>query len=185
MSHLIPGFLPDQQLWEQFCKGNKIAFSKIYQRYAETLFAYGLKMTHHQEIVKDVVQDLFVELWKKREDLQHVENVKFYLLQSFRYKLLRILKNKQRIVGEQFLLETIQDSPETILISKELNQEQLKRLRHCLQQLPERQKEILHLRFFQNLKNEEIAKMLDINYQSVANHLYKGIKNLKRLFAVS
>lgn len=183
MSKLRPSFLSDEKLWEQFCQGNKSAFSKIYQRYAEDLFAYGLKITTEQELVKDTIQDLFVELWKKRNQLEHVEQIKFYLLKSLRYKLLRALKNKQRYSENYSFLNAIQASPETIIITEELSQEKLNRLHTYLSKLPDRQKEVLHLRFFQNLKNEEIAELLNINYQSVANLIYKAIKNLKRQFS--
>jgi RNA polymerase sigma factor (sigma-70 family) len=53
-------------------------------------------------------------------------------------------------------------------------------LKTKLEQLPERQREVIHLRYFQNLKNEEIADIINVNYQSVSNLLHRAVKNLKK-----
>ena len=76
--------------------------------------------------------------------------------------------------------EAIQDSLEQRLILEELAAERLHQLHQTIQKLPSRQKEVIHLRYFQNLKTEEIAEVLNINYQSVSNLLYKGIKTLRQ-----
>ena len=71
------------------------------------------------------------------------------------------------------------DIPELEMIDTETSIERKRILKEKLNQLPDRQREIIHLRYFHNLKNEEIAEILEMNYQSVSNLLYRAIKNLK------
>lgn len=53
----------DLHLWQEFKKGSESAFAKIYEDYASGLYSYGLKVVYNKELVKDSIQDLFVEIW--------------------------------------------------------------------------------------------------------------------------
>lgn len=170
----------DHQLWQQLCQGNQAAFEAIYQKYAVTLSFFGFKLTKNKEIVNDAIQDVFINLWQKRAQLPQVQNIKAYLLKSLRNRILRILESRSLTGNGEQPNEGVQDSFEHRLILEELVEERLTRLHAGLQNLPTRQKEVINLRYFQNLKTEEIAEILDINYQSVSNLLYKGIKTLKK-----
>lgn len=172
----------DKELWDLLRKNNKEAFSLLYKRHIEALFNFGLKLTSNREILKDTLQELFTEFWNKRQTLSEVTHVKVYLMKSFRYKLLRAIAHsqKKRTYSLEELLQTVSNPK---LHDTELALERKKRLKKILQQLPERQREVIHLRYFQNLKNEEIAEILNVNYQSVSNILYRAVKKLKKDFA--
>ena len=170
----------DHLLWQQLRLGNQVAFEAIYQRYAATLSFFGFKLTTHEEIINDAIQDIFINLWQKRSQLPLVKNIKAYLLKSLRNRILRILESRNLTGNGEQPSEAIQDSFENRIILKELEQETLSQLHACIRSLPARQQEVINLRYFQNLKTEEIAEILEINYQSVSNLLYKGIKALKK-----
>lgn len=170
------------QLWKQLLSGDNNAFSEIYKRHATALAAYGCKLTGNQEIVNDAIQELFIHIWQKRTQLPIVENVRAYLLKSLRNRILRVLESRNLNGNGTQPHQAIQESYENHLILEELEEEQLRSLYASLQRLPTRQKEVINLRYFQELKHEEIAEMLDINYQSVSNLLYKGIQSLKKQF---
>ncbi len=146
------------------------------------MFNFGLKLTTDRDRIKDTLQELFTEFWKKRHKRAKVEHVKVYLIKSFRYKLLRTLSKagKSRTYSFEELFE---DLPDLDFLEKEASLERQKQLKEKLQQLSERQREVIHLRYFQNLKNEEIAEILNVNYQSVANLLYRALKQLKGKFS--
>ena len=169
----------DTELWMLLRKGNKIAFSILYKRHIQSLFHFGQKLTTDQELIKDVLQELFTEFWTKRGHLSDVKQVKVYLIKSFRYKLLRTISkaNKTPIYNLDDLLK---DIPEEEILENELAIERREMLKQKLKDLPERQREVIHLRYFQNLKNDEIAEVISVNYQSVSNLLQRALKNLKK-----
>ena len=172
----------DTILWQQLLAGEATAFSKLYEVHASTLSTYGLKLSHNQEIVNDAIQDVFIHLWQKKEQLPEVNNVRAYLLKSLRNRILRILETRNLNGNGLQPHQALQDSHEKYLISEEIAEEKLLSLHNNLKSIPTRQKEVINLRYFQELKHEEIAEILDINYQSVSNLLYKGINSLKKQF---
>lgn len=166
----------DPELWDLMRKGSKDAFALLYKRHIQSLFNFGLRLTTNRELVKDTLQDFFVDLWQKRNNRTAVQHVRSYLIKSFRNRLLRAIEkaNKNRNYSfEELLLdlpETAQDK--AALVRRKLLKEQV-------QNLPKRQREVVHLRYFQNLKNDEIAEILNINYQSVSNLLHRALEKLK------
>ena len=169
----------DKELWDLLRKNNKTAFSLLYQRHIKALFNFGLKFTSNRDLIKDVLQELFTDFWNKRTSLAEVEHVKVYLIKSFRYQLLKAISNsnKSKIYRLEDLLK---DVPENEILENEIAFERRLKLKEKLLHLPERQREVIHLKYFQNLKNEEIAEIINVNYQSVANLLHRAIKNLKK-----
>src|SRR5882672_10780272 len=86
---------PDEEvlLWLQFKGGDREAFATLYQKHSIPLIAYGMKLCPDLDLLKDQIQELFVELWHSREGLSPTDSVKFYLLKALRYKLIRQGKN--------------------------------------------------------------------------------------------
>ncbi len=171
---------PTHLLWEQMLLGDIEAFEKIYQNNAHSLNAYGIKITTNTEIINDAIQDVFINLWQKRDQLPKVDNVKAYLLKCLRNRILRILDNRMAEHNGEQPNQAMVESFENYLIEEELAAENLQKLYLSIEKLPTRQKEVINLKYFQSLRTEEIAEVLNINYQSVSNLLYKGIKALKK-----
>src|SRR5690606_21215281 len=84
-------------LWSQFKSGNKKALESIYRSYINDLINYGYKITPDADLIKDAIQDLFIELWKSRENLCNVIEPKFYLFKALRNKLYRDLKGESYV----------------------------------------------------------------------------------------
>ncbi|MFC0182932.1 RNA polymerase sigma factor [Pseudarcicella hirudinis] len=183
MSNSTEAKLTDSILWNAFRAGDEIAFGQIAEQYYRNLFSYGLKFSKDRELVKDCIQDLFMDLWYKRETLGDTEFVKFYLFKSLRRKIHKeILKNhwiseEDDLVFEAENIET--RSVEQQIIELETNEFQIQQLKLHLDTLPKRQQEIIYLRFYENLDNEAIANVMSISRQAVANLLYRTIRELK------
>ena len=170
----------DEELWILMRKGNKEAFSILYKRYIHPLYNFGKKITADKEIISDTLQELFTEFWDKRNKLGDVHYVKVYLFKSFRYKLIRAIsklkKHQQGYTFEELLIET----PNWEESEDARNVKRIKILKEQIENLPKRQREVIHLRYFHNLNNEEIAEVINVNYQSVSNILYRAIKKIKK-----
>jgi RNA polymerase sigma factor (sigma-70 family) len=170
-------------LWESFRKGDKEAFAALFRQHYETLFRYGSRMTTDTELLEDSIQELFIELWQAKSGAP-VLSVKAYLLKSLKYKLLKVFRQRGRVQT----LTTDDDvsfewSHESVLIAQQESKEKKERVLDALNRLSNRQKEIIYLKFYQNLSYEEVSEIMNINYQVARNLLYQAIKSLKSLLA--
>jgi RNA polymerase sigma factor (sigma-70 family) len=174
----------EQALWNQFKAGDRIAFTRLMQTYYRDLFQYATKFTKDGELIKDCLQDLFLELWKKRSTLGETNYVKAYLLKAVRHKLYRQLYKNQRHTQAQPLDDNycfdVVFSVEQLQIREEEVLHVTEKLTTLLNQLPRRQKEIIYLRFFQELEVEQIVQVMEINPQSAYNLLHKAIHRLRQ-----
>jgi RNA polymerase sigma factor (sigma-70 family) len=173
--------------WFAFKAGDKEAFSRIYLHHVEALLKYGYKIHHNRSLVEDCVQDLFIELWKSRANLSDTTSVKFYLFQALRYKILRKIHAESKV--ELMTLESYERLSlrhvENDLVEFEIQSQQMSHLEDSINALPARQREAINLRFYNNFSNEEVARIMGVNYKSACRFIYMAIKKLKINLKVS
>jgi RNA polymerase sigma factor (sigma-70 family) len=175
----------DLYLWNEYRGGNADAFGALVRVHYPDLFHYGTRFTRDAELVKDCLQDLFLELWINRETISETSFVKYYLLKSLRRKLSRRI-GRSRYTGswEELHFETLfAGSPgvETSIIREEGLLELARKMRSALSGLSKRQQEVVYLRFYVDADIEEIAEIMSVNRQSVYNLLHDALKKLKKL----
>lgn len=174
----------DSVVWAAFKSGDRRAFDYIFQKYIKLLYAYGGKITRDQNLVEDCIQDLFVELWQKREVLAEVVSVKFYLLKSLRRRVIRRLSSEKSILSrEDELIERNSefDFPlEFKLIEEQKALEQHGRLLKALSLLTRRQREAIHLKFYEKISYEELAEIMNLGVKSAYNIIGKAIDSLRK-----
>jgi RNA polymerase sigma factor (sigma-70 family) len=178
----------DTQRWSRFKEGDREAFAAIYQQHILQLITYGLRLCPDQDLLKDQIQELFVELWQSRKNLAPARSVKFYLFKALRYKLVRLEKNRylsQQSARIALSLDNHLENPiETSIIENESRASQVASLRRAMQSLSLRQQEAIQLRYFQGFAHDQIAELMDLNYQSVSNLLQRALFRLKEVFKV-
>lgn len=175
--------LTDQYIWSSFKKGENWAVSYIYSEYAEKLYQYGLKFTTEIAIIEDALQDLFAELIKNRKRLGDTDNILFYLLKSFKRKLLRQLQSEKRFLRADEMDSYQFDvswSVEHDLILQEISQEKTEKLLSVLRNLTPRQKEAIYLRFTRELDYIQVAGIMEISIEACRNLISKAISELKK-----
>lgn len=173
--------LEDELLWSGLRNGDTSAFDSLIKKYTDMLFNYGSRFTADRDIVKDCVQELFVELWKKRETLTLPKTVKWYLFVALRNRVFREQTkwNKTETLSENehdFFLEY---SIEEKIIGNTEDAELAKKIKTILNSLPARQREIIYLRYYENYDYEQISVLMNINKQSVHNLLQKAYKGIR------
>ena len=175
-------------LWSQFKGGSREAFAEIYSSQIDALIGYGTKFCSDSELLKDTIQDLFVELWKSRQNLVQPKCLSFYLFKALRYKLTRALKlsrpheslSASIFPDSDAGMSSTTNSIETEVIDKEMLDAQINSLRNAISTLTKRQQEAIQLRFYQGFTNEQIAELMEMNYQSVCNLLYSALNRIKK-----
>ncbi|PWJ57940.1 RNA polymerase sigma factor (sigma-70 family) [Dyadobacter jejuensis] len=175
----------DLILWESFRRGDRVAFENIYQAHFGSLVRYGLKISQDQDLIQDCIQDLFIELWDSRQQLTIPNSIRFYLLKSLRYKIIRQLQNSNTESLENGYAAVIEDSVEHNILLQETRSGYLRQLGLAMDQLPKRQREALHLRYFQGLSNEDVARLMGVNYQSACKFIYTALKSLRNIMRLS
>jgi RNA polymerase sigma factor (sigma-70 family) len=171
----------DSLLWNSFKLGNHASFEMIYRTQFDFLAQYGKSLSKDDDTIADCIQELFIELWNRRETIGETDNIRSYLLVAFKRKLIKKLNNQDVEISEKHIINNT-ESFEINIIEEETISEQKELLQKGLQELTNKQKEIIHLKFFQELEYEEISKVMDISYQSCRNLLSGAIKKLENIF---
>ncbi|MBB6324886.1 RNA polymerase sigma factor (sigma-70 family) [Algoriphagus iocasae] len=170
----------DKTLWRSLAKGNTLAFSSLYNRYANPLFNYGMNICYDREIVKDCIQELFTWLWTKRNSLTDVDSVKYYLFKSFRNSLVKSINKSRKFTDEPedtFLESDL--SVEEKIIEADVSVLNESIVKSALGKVSKRQREILILRFFNGMDYTQISSMMGISVASAHNLLSKSLKLMK------
>lgn len=176
--------LEDRTLWMRFKSGNDLAFSILYKKYVQRLYNYGMHTCYDRDIVLDSLQELFGRLWDKRSQVADVEAVNFYLFKSFRRVLLSKLveKRKQslRFLNSEEPGFEILSSFEDAIILEETSTQQLHNLKKAIATLTKRQREVIFLRFFNELSYQDVAAVMEMTVDSVYNVMNKAIDALRK-----
>ena len=175
----------DMILWQKILGGDKDAFSQLYLSYRPMLIHYGFKLCQDKTLIEECLQDLFCKLYFQKNQPPIIRNMKTYLLVSFRRELIQMLIKRRKSVPFQY------DAPrmdlhlvfscEDFLIEQEQQTARRDMLAYMLNKLSPRQREIIYLRYYNGLDNEEIATVLGISYQVVTNIFYKAFKRLRAM----
>ncbi|MEQ9289706.1 MAG: sigma-70 family RNA polymerase sigma factor [Cyclobacteriaceae bacterium] len=172
----------DQQLWAEFMNGNESAFAHIYSRFFGLLFNYGLKINTNRQMVSDCIQDLFVDIWNSRARLREVEWLKTYLIKSLRRRILKESKTETSVLSSSLDEEynfQIELSHDMQLIRQEDRLERANKLNEAMQQLTDRQKEAIFLKYHQRLSYEQIADVMTITVKATYKVMARAIEGLK------
>lgn len=174
----------DVQLWQQLKQGSELALGKLIKLYFNLLINYGFKFVKDEAFVKDCVQDVFISVWTHRDTILTPNSIHAYLLSAVRRRVLREkvrqrLDDKSNVHNVENEAELFDFSHEWLLIEQDSLNEMTKKVTELLNKLPKRQREVLYLRFYQNLERTEIAEIMGVNEQSVSNHLQSAFKNFK------
>lgn len=162
--------------------GDPRALEAIYRANIQSLINYGEKITPDADLVKDTIQDLFIEIWRTRQQLSDIVQVKFYLFRALRNKLYRLMSHQSfvsqgelRLSSENLRVEYV----ELGFVSREEEAQIRRNLIQLLKGLTKRQREAIYLRFYHNLSCEAIASMMDMNYQSTINLMHRALNSLR------
>jgi RNA polymerase sigma factor (sigma-70 family) len=168
----------DLLLWQKFKNGDRAVFELMIREHYRALFDYGKKFLSDHDALTDCIHDLFTSLWERRQFLGATDQIKPYLLKSLRN---RIIKEKQR--GNVFIsiengdeLFLNEEDIESKIITSEYTEEKKKQIGYVLHTLTPRQQEIIYLKFYENLTNDQIATVLAITRPAVANLLHITLK---------
>jgi RNA polymerase sigma factor (sigma-70 family) len=174
------------ETWAQLQKGNQQALLALYDRHYIGLLNYGIKLTGNRDLTRDCITQILLRLWDNRAKLPPVENVRSYLLTCLRREMIGELKGEiartNRNIVVQRSLSDAELPYEEYLIESQTNKVVREKLSRAFEKLTEREKELLRLRFFEDLDYDEIAAQCSITKRTAYNIIHTAIKTLKADF---
>ena len=174
--------LNEATLWRALKAGDTDALFTIYEMMHPDLVRYGRNISSDEELVKDTINQFFLYLWDKRYSLNEPQNLQSYLLVSFRRKLIYELKVSSRTISlanHEYDLEPEQ-SAEDIMIENNSAVYLTNTLSQALDKLPQRQRELLRLRYYESLSFEQISEKTSLSIRTIYNKIHEAIKSLRK-----
>lgn len=171
----------EDELWQRFRSGDEQAFTAIYNTYFATLYRYGYHIASDDELVKDTIQTLFIELWRAHRTLSPTNSIKFYLLKAMRRQVYRAIRQQSAAFTDADAANGLSFSPEFDFITQEFQAQQQAQLRQAIDQLSHRQREAITLLYIDGLAYPEIADMMAVQVRTVYNLVYEALEKLRKL----
>lgn len=169
--------MTDAALVTAMSGGDKMAFDEIYDRYWRKLYSESFKRMKNIEVIEEIVQDVFTDLWVKRET-RDITNLESYLAMSIRYQVFGVYRKTMKLPE---FVEPREDMGFTYLQSDSLLDE--KELKGCiaiwLATQPEKRGEIFRLKFIEDMSTKEISNLLNISQKTVQNQLITAFASLR------
>lgn len=160
-------------------------FDQLYHRLYPNLLFYATQFLTESE-AEDVVQEAFVELWKRRYTLDMGDQISAYLYKLVYNKSLNVIKHNKVRNRNVSLLDEINDQrmlffeSENHDISKHLESKEMrKQIKEAIDSLPDQCRKIFKMSYLHQMKNKEIAELLEISLRTVEAHMYKALKTLR------
>lgn len=162
--------------------------AKIYNNYVDDMFTYGLYLGFRENDVVDAIHDVFYNLCERRNFLNEILNIKFYLFKSIRNKLLDITKYNNAnvffnsIANPETIFSEPQSTTENNMIEAEDAKEIENKIAEMLSLLSPRQQEIIYLHFIQEYDYKQVAEIMNINYDNCRKSVYKAFQILRNKY---
>lgn len=171
------------QLWLQVKNNNQKAFNDLYLQTIDLLYLYGYGFSNDKAIIEESIQQVYVDLWMKRNRIEVKSSFRFYLLKTFRRRLVKNIKVKKKVVQIEFAVkEDWRSNIEDQIISQEENKIQQKQLAKARESLTPRQEEALFLKFHQNLRSPAIAELMGLQTSAVYKLISTALIRLRNYF---
>jgi RNA polymerase sigma-70 factor (ECF subfamily) len=167
--------------WEQSLSGDVKSFGRIHDTLYSPLYYFLFKIVKDEDAAQDILQDLFIKFWERKERFGLITNVKYYFFKSARSQAINYLKTyrPEMLDLQKHKLVDVAFSAEEIIVNMESGHEAQQLLATALNGLPKRQKEMIFLRYFDDWNYDQIAEVTGLQYQSVVNHVHRGINQLR------
>lgn len=177
---------------ERFEPSTEGEFIRLYKDLYKSMVSYGVRICGNEDLARDSIHEVFLEIWEKYDKLSGVKDMKPYLFRCLRNVLVDNFKKQPSFLRDETgkfscLNDSLNEekhfslSHEDLIIEKESVDESRQLMAKFINQLTARQKEVFYLKFYDGLSNRQISEITGIHYQSVRNILSEGIRRIREL----
>lgn len=174
---MCESLLNDIQLIDRLKQDDEVALSRIYEKYWQPLYLAAYHVIKDKQICEDIIQELFIKLWNKRQSIEITVSLKAYLYASIRYEVYRQIHtgNVRGDIYDNLIERLHTPACDDTIEYKEL----IDRVSIIVDKLPQKCREVYKLSREENLSHKQIASMLNISAKTVENHLTKALRLLR------
>ncbi|WP_205508880.1 RNA polymerase sigma factor [Longitalea arenae] len=167
------------ELLKLVAEGNKNAFTEIYNNYRHKIYSIAYELTDSTGVAEEIVQDVFLKVWVKRDTLPEVTHFRAYLFTITRNYVFTALKRIAR--KESIEVNAMEGTPfyHHDTEDRVLNKEYTRILQAAIDRLPEQQKQVYNLIKKEGLKREEAAAALQLSAETVKSHLAQAMRSIR------
>jgi RNA polymerase sigma-70 factor (ECF subfamily) len=171
--------LSDEELIELIKQNDNFAYTHLFERYAELLLRHAYRLLTNQTEAHDIIQDVFLSIWQKRDTIQITVSVSSYLYTSVRNRIFDYLAHQKVILryaesinsfmvqGYNITDDAVRERELAVIIEREIDS------------LPPKMREIFILNKKQGLSYKQISELLKITDMTAKQQVYKALKILK------
>jgi len=171
--------IDERQLVIELKAGNHLSYKMLYTTYAPKLFAFSRKYLQSQEDAEEIVQEVFLRIWEKKENIDENQSFSSYVIQAAKYRIFNGFRKK---VNEQVYLDFLiyADDSSRNFTELDVDYKEIKtKTERIIGSMPTRRQEIFRLSRESGLKNKEIAEKLQISIKTVENQMGQALKFLR------
>lgn len=162
-----------------------LTYKALFRRYYANLLFYATRIVGEDE-AEDVVQDVFVELWRRKETMKVGEQIQAFLYRAVYTRALNVLKHRDIVNSYEAVALEIHKKriefyqPDSNDVVKRIEDGELRRkLSEAINELPYKCRMVFRLSYLHDMKNKEIAETMGISLRTVEAHMYKALKLLR------
>ena len=160
-------------------------YQTLFRKYYPSLIFYATRLVGEED-AEDVVQDVFVELWRRQESIEIGDQIQAFLYRVVYTRALNVLKHRNVESGYCAAMEEINQrraefyQPDNNEVIRRIEDRELRKEIHdAINELPDKCKEVYKLSYLHDMKNKEIADALGVSLRTVEAHMYKALKFLR------
>jgi len=155
-------------------------FNDLFEQHYEALCRFVFPVVKDKDAAEDIVQDVFVKIWIRRQELEIQTSYKAYLFKAVMFRALDYLrkqKSAEKLKGElKIVYDQSLQTDDCILEKKEL----IAAIEAGINKMPENMRVIFQLSRYSSLKNREIAEQLNVSIKTVESNVTKALKQLSQ-----
>ena len=162
-----------------------IIYKALFRKYYPNLIFYATRLVGEEE-AEDVVQDVFEELWKRKDSMEIGDQIQAFLYRAVYTRSLNVLKHRNIESGYMAIVEEINQKrvefyqPDNNEVIRRIEDRELKKeIYDAINELPDKCKEVFKLSYLHDMKNREIADTMGVSLRTVEAHMYKALKYLR------
>lgn len=173
--------LTDEHLLQLLKESDEKAFAALYDRYWADSYRQAMKIVRSDIDAEDIIQELFISIWKRREDLDIRNGLPGYLYTSTKYLSIHFISRNMAASGylssfSEHMEPVVHPSVESGMDARQLE----KTINLVVEKMPDKMKEVFRLSRGEHLTHREIAERLHISEETVKKQVYNALKFIRQ-----
>jgi RNA polymerase sigma-70 factor (family 1) len=174
----------DSHVLQLLADGSELAFAQVFDQYQSRVYGVALGLLKSRDLAKDVVQEVFLQVWDRRTRFADVRNMEAYIYGMAKHHTLRLLRTNAASIIANYQFSADVDAAENNIERMITGQYYEHLIQLVVDKLPPQQKKVFMLSRVEGLSHDDIAHKLQISNRTVNNHINAAVKFIRQKMEV-